>query len=94
MSREYLNVKNPFDTNHKFYLLIEVGGDKDGEMLSNSLLSLLEHLEEEYQDGIVSESETQLESIWKLRESISLGTASYGLVINQFNIKYRLLNLT
>ena len=27
MSRGYLNVKNPFENNHKFYLLIEVGGN-------------------------------------------------------------------
>lgn len=48
MSVNYLDMKNPFDTDHKFYLLIELGGDMDMDAINTSLLSLLEHLEEEY----------------------------------------------
>lgn len=34
-----------------------------------------------YEDAVICENQTQLESLWKIRESISLGTAAYGFVI-------------
>lgn len=44
------------------------------------MLSLLENLEGHYLDGLVCESEGQMDKIWKIREAISLATAHYGLV--------------
>jgi FAD/FMN-containing dehydrogenase len=44
------------------------------------MLGLFENMEGHYQDAFICESQTQMESFWKIRESISMGTAQYGLV--------------
>lgn len=42
---------------------------------------MLETMSDQYDDGIVCESESQMEKIWKLREGISMATAHNGFVI-------------
>lgn len=37
-----------------------------------------------YEDGIICDNETQVDKIWKIRETISLATAQYGLVFTLF----------
>ena len=43
--------------------------------LQEQMLELFEKLEGHYEDAIICENHSQMESIWKLREAISLGTA-------------------
>ena len=44
------------------------------------MLNLLEEMGDSYEDGIICESESQTEKIWKIREGISMATAHNGFV--------------
>jgi hypothetical protein len=44
------------------------------------MLGLLEHMSENYDDGIICDTESQIERIWKIREGISMATAHNGFV--------------
>ena len=65
------DLQKPFETEAKFYLLLEVEhGEEDS---SEALGSLFEHcFEQEWiNDGVISQSPTQAKNLWNLREFIS-----------------------
>ncbi|CAO1633166.1 unnamed protein product [Sympodiomycopsis kandeliae] len=74
-------VKDPFESRHPFYVLIETSGsnkDHDDEKLSNLLEVLMEN--GEIVDGVMAQDSTQIESLWSLRESIPEAAGKYGSV--------------
>ena len=78
-------MNHPFqDAQYDHYLLIEMSGFDSSEeaegLLYDQMIDLFEKLEGCYDDAIICENHTQMENIWKIRETISMGTASYGLV--------------
>jgi len=89
VSLDYLKMAHPFrDTIYDHYLLIETAGYTNADLneggdslLQEKMLSLFENMEGHYRDAFICESQTQMESFWKIRESISMGTAQYGLTL-------------
>jgi len=80
MALNYLDVENPFrDTQYKFYLLIEMSGNQEFDLMETKMIDLFEKLDGKFEDGVLAQDETQLEKLWKIREGISLGTAHHGL---------------
>ena len=65
------DVPSPFDTPCPFYVLLEF--EATTEEVSNEALATFEHCVEQgwVQDGVMSQSEQQLQNLWKLREYIS-----------------------
>ncbi|PWN19116.1 putative DLD2-D-lactate dehydrogenase [Microstroma glucosiphilum] len=74
-------VKDPFEARHPFYVLIETSGsnkDHDDEKLSGLLEELMEG--GSITDGVMAQDETQVGSLWALRESIPEAAGKYGSV--------------
>jgi len=71
--------KLPLEGEHPFYCLIETSGSNT-EHDSEKLNAFLEHVmsEEIVSDGVVAESETQLQSLWACREGISEAGQHWG----------------
>ncbi|MCO7632096.1 FAD-binding oxidoreductase [Pseudomonas guariconensis] len=65
------DVPPPFDTACPFYALLEF--EASTEQVANEALATFEHCVEQgwVLDGVMSQSETQLKNLWKLREYIS-----------------------
>ncbi|GAA5835229.1 hypothetical protein JCM11251_006650 [Rhodosporidiobolus azoricus] len=77
--------KSPFESEPEngkaFYVLIETSGsnkDHDDEKLGGLLESLLEN--ETVSDGVLAQDETQLQSLWALRESMAEAAGKMGRV--------------
>jgi FAD/FMN-containing dehydrogenase len=49
--------------------------------MTDKMIELFEKLEGHYEEGIICDNETQIEKMWRIRESISLATAQYGLAL-------------
>lgn len=72
-------VKDPFQDKHPFYVLIETSGSKkehDDEKVSELLEELMES--NAIVDGVLAQDETQLQSLWALRESIPEAAGKLG----------------
>ena len=76
---DYLQIENPLDDEYKFYILIEMSGNSQEELMQEQMLELLESLEDHYDDGVMCDSETQKDQIWHIREGISMAASNYGL---------------
>ncbi|GAA5976855.1 hypothetical protein JCM11641_000891 [Rhodosporidiobolus odoratus] len=85
MVLEHTGAKTPFESEPEngraFYVLIETSGsnkDHDDEKLG----ALLEHLleSETIADGVLAQDETQLQSLWSLRESLPEAAGKLGRV--------------
>ena len=76
---DYLDLENPLSDEFKYYILIEMGGNQQEEFMQETMLELLEKLEDYYEDGVMCDSETQKDQIWHIREGISLAASNYGL---------------
>lgn len=65
------DVPAPFDTDCPFYALLEF--EASTEEVANEALATFEHCVEQgwVLDGVMSQSETQLKNLWKLREYLS-----------------------
>ncbi|WP_455229763.1 FAD-binding oxidoreductase [Geopseudomonas aromaticivorans] len=65
------DVPAPFETDCPYYALLEF--EASSEEVSNAALELFEHCVEQgwVLDGVMSQSEQQLQNLWKLREYIS-----------------------
>ncbi|HEK1683985.1 TPA: FAD-binding oxidoreductase [Pseudomonas putida] len=65
------DVPAPFDTQCPFYALLEF--EASTEEVANEALATFEHCVEQgwVLDGVMSQSETQLKNLWKLREYLS-----------------------
>lgn len=85
MALEYLQMEDPIrDQKFKFYMLVEMSGNMEDDQMTDKMIELFEKLEGHYDEGIICDNETQIEKMWKIRESISLATAQYGLVITSY----------
>ncbi|MCO5560112.1 hypothetical protein L7F22_013719 [Adiantum nelumboides] len=75
------SIKDPFQERHPFYVLIETSGSRK-EHDDEKLTELLEELMESSQitDGVLAQDETQLQSLWALRESIPEACGKLGSV--------------
>lgn len=67
------------DQEYQYYILIEMSGNQEEELMQEKMLNLLESLEDYYEDGVMCDSENQKEAIWGIREGISMAASSYGL---------------
>uniref|UniRef100_A0A7S3CK84 FAD-binding PCMH-type domain-containing protein n=1 Tax=Strombidium rassoulzadegani TaxID=1082188 RepID=A0A7S3CK84_9SPIT len=79
IAMDYLSLENPLSDEYKYYILIEMSGNSQEELLQEQMLELLEKLEDHYEDGLMCESETQKDQIWHIREGISMAASGYGL---------------
>ena len=77
---DYLGIENPLHEEFKYYILIEMSGNSQDELMMEQMFELLEQLEDYYEDGLMCESESQKEQIWHIREGISMAASGYGLV--------------
>ncbi|GAA6058701.1 hypothetical protein JCM10212_003389 [Sporobolomyces blumeae] len=82
---DHTGAKSPFETEPEggraFYVLIETSGsnkDHDDEKLGGLLESLLEN--ETISDGVLAQDETQVQSLWSLRESLPEAAGKLGRV--------------
>lgn len=71
--------ENPLPGKYQYYILIEMSGNQEEELMQEQMLNLLEILEDHYEDGVMCDSENQKEAIWGIREGISMAASSYGL---------------
>lgn len=71
--------ENPLPGQFEYYILIEMSGNQEEEIMQEQMLELLEELEDNYEDGVMCDSEGQKEAIWAIREGISMAASSYGL---------------
>ncbi|GAA5887654.1 hypothetical protein JCM6882_001484 [Rhodosporidiobolus microsporus] len=81
----HTGAKSPFESEPEggraFYVLVETSGsnkDHDDEKLGGLLESLLEN--ETISDGVLAQDETQLQSLWSLRESLPEAAGKLGRV--------------
>jgi len=65
-------IRNPFEGTHAHYVLLEVTAPRNGEALRESLETMLGEAFDGglAEDGVMAESESQAEALWRLRESI------------------------
>jgi hypothetical protein len=54
--------------------------NKSEEAAADQMIDMLSGLDGVFEDGIICENENQSNTIWKLREGISLATAHHGMV--------------
>jgi len=79
---------------YKFNLLIETSGsnrEHDAEKVQGYLEHLLER--EIISDGVVAESETQLKSLWGIREGVTEGLAHAGGGVYKYDLSVPLEDL-
>jgi FAD/FMN-containing dehydrogenase len=84
-------VKPPLSKTYKFNLLIETSGSNT-EHDASKLQDFLEHVLESgvISDGVVAESETQLKSLWSIREGITEGLAHAGGGVYKYDLSVNL----
>jgi len=71
------NLHRPFEVETPYYVLVEFE-NPDG-LHTDTALNLFEHCAEQgwLADGVISQSETQAQDLWRLREDISESISSY-----------------
>jgi (R)-2-hydroxyglutarate---pyruvate transhydrogenase len=77
----------PLGNTYKFNLLIETSGsntDHDAAKLQNYIEHVLE--KEIVSDGVLAESETQLKSLWAIREGVTEGIAHAGGGVYKYDV--------
>lgn len=74
-------VRDPFESRHAFYVLIETSGSSE-EHDAAKMDGLLEALMEKgmIDDGVMAQDETQIGGLWALRESLPEAAGKYGKV--------------
>jgi len=55
---DYLDIENPLEDQYKYYILLEMCGNQQEELMQENMLDLLEKLEDHYEDGVMCDSET------------------------------------
>lgn len=71
--------ENPLPGRYEYYILIEMSGNQEEELMQEEMLGLLEDLDGHFEDGVMCDSESQKEAIWGIREGISMAASAYGL---------------
>jgi D-lactate dehydrogenase (cytochrome) len=90
-SLAHSGVTSPFQETFKFNLVIETSGsnaDHDAAKLQRYLEYVLE--KGIISDGVVAESETQLRSLWSIREGVTEGLAHAGGGVYKYDLSVSL----
>lgn len=84
---EEKQLQRPFESECPFYALLEF--EQNGEQDLDTAMSLFEHCLEQgwVVDGTISQSMTQAESLWRLREDISETIAQFTPYKNDISVK-------
>ena len=93
-SLAHSGISPPLSDTYKFNLLIETSGsntDHDSSKLSDYLEHVLE--KEIISDGVLAESETQLKSLWAIREGVTEGLAHAGGGVYKYDLSVSLDHL-
>jgi FAD/FMN-containing dehydrogenase len=93
-SLAHSGLSSPLSSPYKFNLLIETSGsntDHDSAKLSAYLEHVLES--EIISDGVLAESETQLKSLWSIREGVTEGLAHAGGGVYKYDLSVSLDHL-
>src|SRR5579859_5445967 len=87
-------VSAPLEQTYKFNLLIETSGSNT-EHDSAKLQAYIEHVleSETILDGVLAESETQLASLWSIREGVTEGLARAGGGVYKYDLSVNLEQL-
>ena len=80
-------VKKPFVENTPFYVLLEF--ENSSEQTNNLVMTLFDHcIEKEWVlDGVMSQSESQAQALWQLRENISETISEFTPYKNDIAVK-------
>lgn len=54
---EHSGAENPLSEKYKYYILIEMSGNQEEDLMQEQMLELLERLESYYEDGVMCDSE-------------------------------------
>lgn len=93
-SLAHSGIPPPLEETYKFNLLIETSGsntDHDSAKLSDYLEHVLSS--EIILDGVLAESETQLKSLWSIREGVPEGLARAGGGVYKYDLSVNLDHL-
>ena len=84
----------PLEDTYKFNLVIETSGSNTNHD-SAKLQDYLEHVLQTgiIQDGVLAESETQLKSLWSIREGVTEGLAHAGGGVYKYDLSISLEHL-
>ena len=84
---EHKGIPRPFDTEAPYYLLIEF--ENDSEATESLVLETFERCSNEgwVLDGVMSQSEQQAKTLWRLREDISESISHYSPYKNDLAVK-------
>ena len=86
-SLAHSGIKSPLEQTYKFYLLIETLGsntEHDAAKLQDYLEHVLET--ETISDGVLAENETQLKTLWNIREGVTEGLAHAGGGVYKYDL--------
>ena len=50
IAMDHNGLENPLDSEYKYYILIEMSGNQEEELMQEQMLELLEKLEDHYED--------------------------------------------
>ncbi|CDH47174.1 FAD-binding oxidoreductase [Candidatus Contendibacter odensensis] len=77
----------PFDTETPYYVLVEF--ENPEQLHTDTALALFEHCAEQgwLADGVISQSESQVKELWRLREDISESIAEYQPYKNDVSVR-------
>ena len=93
-SLAHSEVPAPLEETYKFNLLIETSGsntEHDAAKLQDYFTHVLEN--EIIADGVLAKSETQLKSLWSIREGVTEGLAHAGGGVYKYDLSVSLENL-
>ncbi|MGE3392572.1 MAG: FAD-binding oxidoreductase [Gammaproteobacteria bacterium] len=74
------DVRSPFESDHRHYVLVEVSGGEAFDSLGEALQAACARLQDEgiVQDGVIATSAAQRAAFWRLREQIPAGERAVG----------------
>ncbi|MBC3870099.1 FAD-binding oxidoreductase [Undibacterium oligocarboniphilum] len=78
--RHFPQLRHPFRQTAPYYVLLEIASHESQEHAAGFLLDLLEKESDQnqLQDAVVAESRRQAQTLWNLRENISMAQAAEG----------------
>src|SRR5436305_11883065 len=93
-SISHSGVQPPFEESYKFNLVIETSGSNINHDTAK-LQDYFEHVLEKgiISDGVLAESETQLKSLWSIREGVTEGVAHAGGGVYKYDLSVPLEHL-
>eukprot|EP00835_Amoeboradix_gromovi_P000875 NODE_33_length_32023_cov_0.217579.p6 type:complete len:450 gc:universal NODE_33_length_32023_cov_0.217579:11256-12605(+) len=80
LNEKYLNCRQPFDKLYPFYALIETHGSNIKHDLEKINSFLEKHMDEIIIDGVIAQSHTEAQDLWRLREGIPEACNARGKV--------------